>query len=154
MQLFFFWDSVSTKAEDWHFCLEHCLCSWAWEFWWWTMQHAAFGTLPLLAPLATRAACVLAHSHCYLPEQANFSILKGNPGTASRMVYSCVTRNIYEICECKMHPVSLPALWPTLPCKILVPPYSPKRSCTTSFVTRHTSSAVCYKKQLPLVWEL
>lgn len=93
MPIFSSWDSLSAKEEDWHFCLEHWLSSQAW-------QSESFGDkwcnvqslVRSLGCPGTPTMCVCSLP-CCLPEQADFSTPKGNPGTAVGMICSRLTPN-------------------------------------------------------------
>lgn len=128
-----------------------------WEFWWQTIQHAEFGTLPLftqfLAPQSPGYTCVSSLPH-HLPKQANFFTLNGNQGTAGKMVYSQVTLNRQDMnTKC----IQFDSLHSSqhYPAIFLGHFAAPNSLLSLPSVTRHTSSVACYKKpQLSLFWEL
>lgn len=152
MQIFSSWDSVSTKqrlTEDGRFCLEHRLCSQAW-------QSESFGDKQCKAQSLVRSLCsprprLPDHPCCtavcslpLLPSRASqlfHSERKSRYGWQDGLLPSHSEQAVYE---CKMHPVWPPALQPTLPRKFFLPPYSLKQSCIMPFATRHTSSVVCW----------
>lgn len=111
MQIFSSWDSVSTKAEDWHFCLEHRLCSQAW-------QSESFGdkqcnvqslVRSLCSPrprLPDHLCCTAVCSLLLLPSRASqlfHSERKSRYGWQDGLLPSHSEQAVYE---CKMHPVA------------------------------------------------